>query len=89
MRRGYKPHKPLSDRCMFEDVAGRPPDGEYLHTISVLCLTGTELPGCHRRRSFNTAVNLEGPMPKNAPQNILNRVGSGNIDSARIVGVSF
>jgi len=64
MRRRYKPHKPLSDRYMFEDAAGRPPDGEYLHTVSVLCLTGTELTRCHRRRSFNTAVNTEDPMPE-------------------------
>jgi hypothetical protein len=34
MRRGCKPHEPLSDRYMFEDVAGRPPDGEYIRPVT-------------------------------------------------------
>jgi hypothetical protein len=79
MRRGCKPHRTLSDRYTFEDAAGRPPGGEYLHTISVFCLNGSELTGCHRRRSFNRLSTRRTRCRKNAPQNILNRVGSGNI----------
>ena len=34
MRYGCKPHNKLSDRYMFKDAAGRPPDGEYTRPVT-------------------------------------------------------
>jgi hypothetical protein len=82
MRRGCKPHNPLSDRYMFEDAAGRPPDGEYLHTIS---FWSGRLQNQQVAFKGDLSVRLSTPRTrcrKNPPQNILNRVGSGNINPA-------
>ena len=82
MRYGCKPHNPLSDRYMFEDAVGRPRDGKHLTLFPFLCLTGTELTGCLRSDLSVRLSTRRTGCPKNAPQNILNRVGSGNINVA-------
>jgi len=60
--------KPLSDRDITNDAAGRPPDGEYLHTISACVRPAPELTSVRFEGDRSVLPSpLEALVTKNAP----------------------